>query len=167
MISPHDRLGKIPLQCGCRLEAAPLQAHRFEQLFLQIFGERLFLRLLQHIADHADAGVGILDPALRFINQRSAIETPDHVGQGGVPIVKIVAHGRLARQTGPMGHQLTQSDGFMKRIDWLKIGQVTSHRDVEIEPALFHQLHDSDVGEQFGDGADAVDGRGRGGRSRL
>jgi hypothetical protein len=71
-------MSQVACQGRLGLKATPLEAHGIEELLLKVFSERLFLRLLHDIADHANGRVGILDPALWFINQGSAIEASDH-----------------------------------------------------------------------------------------
>ena len=51
----------------------------------------------------------------------------------------------------------------MKRIVRLKIGQVLLDRSVQVEFTTLHKLHNADVREELGNGANAVDCLGAGG----
>ena len=66
-----------------------------------------------------------------------------------------------------MGHQLPQRDRLVEGIGRLEIGQILRDRRVEIELALLDELHDGEIGEQLRDGADAINGVGRGRLLRL
>ena len=45
----------------------------------------------------------------------------------------------------------------MKRVVRLKIGQVLLDGSIQVEFTALHKLHDADIREELGNGADAVD----------
>ena len=77
-------------------------------------------------------------------------------------VIEVVADRRLAHQPGTVRHQLPQSDWRVERIRRLEVRQVPRDGRVEVELSTLDELHDSDVGEQLGHGADAIHGLGRG-----
>ena len=57
--------------------------------------------------------------------------------------------------------------GDFERVSRRELGQVAIHRRIEIELALFDELHDRQVGEKLGNRADPVDRLGRGRNAML
>src|SRR5437667_10241970 len=56
-----------------------------------------------------------------------------------------------------MRHQLTERNVLVKRVVRLKIGQVLLDGSIQVEFTALNKLHDADIREELGNGADAVD----------
>ena len=76
------------------------QAHRLEHRALEIGIEGLTLRPLEHVAEHRDAGVGVLGVRARWIDERGPIEARDGGRERRLGVVEVVADRRLAREAG-------------------------------------------------------------------
>ena len=130
---------------------------RIEQRVVQIRGERLFLRLFQHEADHGDADVAVFRLRFGLVDQFGLVEALHRFRQRRLIRIEVVADRRLAAQAGAMRHQHAQRDVFAEAIDGLEIGQIFGDRRVEVERAAFDELHHGQVGEQLRHRADAID----------
>ena len=155
---PHHRVSQLRFQRRQRLERAVLQTHGLEYRPLQVVRERFVLRALQHVADDGDRRVRVLELLLGSVNERPRVETAHGRGQRRRGGVEVVADGRLAHQPCAVRHQLPERDRFSGCVGRCEIRDVARHRRVEVERAALHQLHDAEVGEELGHGADAVHG---------
>jgi hypothetical protein len=148
-----------------RHERRGLHTQRLQYRALNVFRKRHLLRPLQNIPHHADAGVGILRALTRPVHQLRFVQALHRGSQRGPSIVEVVAHGRLADQTGAMGHQLPQRDRFAERISRTEVVEVFFQRCIQVQLTALHQLHDTDGGQQLRNGTDTIDGRRIGGEA--
>jgi len=121
------------------------------------------LRDLEGVAHHSDAGVGVLAPCLRLVDQIRRIQALDGGRQRGPCVVEVVTGGRLPYQARVVGHELPQGDVDPGVVARRKVRHVGLDRGVQIDLAPFHQLHHGDIREELGNRSDPVHGLGRSG----
>ncbi len=159
---PHVALGQAGPDLGSRLEGAGPHAERLEHRVLEVGIEGLTLGPLQHVAQHRDAGVGVLGLRARLIDQAGPIEAGDGGRERRLGVVEVVADRRLPGEAGAMGGELPERDLPAERISGMEVGEIAGNRSVEAQLAPLDQLHHRDVGEELGDRSHAIH-RGRGG----
>ena len=115
VLGPHVGLGQVLHQLRLLLERAVRHAQRDEDRLLQIGGEGLLLRDLEHVAHRGDAGVAVLDLLQGRIDEGGVVQAADRVGEGRLVGDEIVADGRLADEPRPVRRQHPQRDGLGAR----------------------------------------------------
>src|SRR6185436_548390 len=115
-------------------------------------------KTFQYVADSCDPGVGILRPRFWRIDEGRIIKARDRLFECRLRRFEIVAHGRFANESRAMRHELSECYLPSKRIAWLKVWQIPRNRRIQVQLALFNELHDRDVGKELRYRADPVHG---------
>ena len=108
------------------------------------------LDCLQYIADSGDSSVRIFCMTTRRVDERGAVQAANGLLQRRGAVVKIVSDRGLAHEARSVRHQFPQGNWLIERIMRCKVGDILGDWRIEIDLAPFHQLHNSDVGKQFG-----------------
>ena len=135
-----------------------LHTGRTEYLLFNVVAVGFAAYLFNHMTQQRKTEIRVGEDSIGRISDILLLHCRCYVGEMG-GFVTPHAVGEIRRQTRVMGHKVTWGDGaaiFETALNG-KLWQITLQWLVNIQLALFSQLHHRGGGEEFGDGADTID----------
>ncbi len=161
VVGPHECFRHAGSESRLGREGARAEPQGLEDGALHVPREPLALAMLQHPPHHRDARVRVLRPLPGRVDEGRAVQAAHGLRERRRPGIEVVPDRGLAHEPRAVGHQHLQGDRAAEGVLRPEVAEVARHRDVEVEDALLHELHDRDVRDELGDRAHAVDVAGR------